>query len=99
MISLGLIQIEVLECVDTSFPLWVKCCLVDVDAKKWYFIEKQPIILESTNLTLPQSTFIKVKIIEINNGVLIVNTSYPLGLESEEGASVFKLEISKVHFL
>lgn len=83
------VRIEVLKLVDTDFPGWVECSLVDAAGTEWRFVEKAPVVLHdsSTHLEfLPRPGILACVIVQ-DGDVKTIETGAP----SISGQSVFQV--------
>lgn len=83
------VRIEVLKLVDTDFPGWVECSLVDAAGTEWRFVEKAPVVLHDSSSHLeflPRPGVIACVVMQ-DGDVTTIET----GVASTNGQSVFQV--------
>ncbi len=83
------VRIEVLKLVDTDFPGWVECSLVDAAGTEWRFVEKAPVVLHdsSTHLEFLPRPGILACVVMQDGDVKTIETGVP----STSGQCVFQV--------
>ncbi|MCH5716429.1 hypothetical protein [Niabella hibiscisoli] len=90
------VRVKIIEFVDDSQPGWVRCVLTDAFGRKWFFMEKVPIVTADyldEKSSYPQYGVINCVIISENgkDNHINIDTSKPYGVYSEEDNTNFTI--------
>lgn len=83
------VAVEILSYTCLEFPTWVKCCLEDAYGRKWFFVEKLPVVSKEASIDLPCKGYLRGNIISEQNGMVEFCTKEPDDVESVEGCNRF----------
>lgn len=91
------LNVQIIQCLDDSFPGWVEFTLTDASGKAHHFIEKISVICSEhldSHTVYPVARTIECQVISQltdHEGKLVVevDTSTPWGITSTTGESIF----------
>jgi hypothetical protein len=90
------VKIQIERVVDENYPIWLEAALVDINGKRWIFIDKAPIFFTDYVLTNPpvdatmRCSVVKNYFDSSNREVYIISTETPDHIEDQEtGCSEF----------
>lgn len=86
------IRVEAVKITDDSFPVFVECELIDSHGKKHIFHDKHPIFFRNYDIVIPCSGEMNCKIIKNYRDTVIIDTSEPDDIESDEGKHIFEVD-------
>ncbi len=89
---LGSVRVDVVKITDYSCPVFVEYELIDSHGKKHIFHDKHPIFFSDYDVVIPCSGEMNCKIIKNNPDTVIIDTSEPYDIESDEGNYIFEVD-------
>lgn len=93
------VRVQVVRCVDDSFPGFVECELFDIYGRRWLFVEKGPIVT-AEYLTArdyyPRRGVIACEILSRTERSAQIDTASPDGVESAEGETRFEVPVDSL---
>ncbi|BEP57170.1 MULTISPECIES: hypothetical protein [unclassified Variovorax] len=98
------LSVEILRMVDSSFPNWVECRLIDAQGDAHLFVEKAPIVVRAALVgdgCYPRSGEIACEVQSewkdtANRSFVRIDTTRPDGVESIAGLSEFVIHASQL---
>ncbi|MDE7293843.1 MAG: hypothetical protein K2N72_05405 [Oscillospiraceae bacterium] len=94
----GSVRVEVVKITDYSCPIFVECELIDSHGKKHIFHDKHPIFFSNYDVVIPCRGEMNCKIIKNNCDTVIIDTSEPDDIESDEGNYIFEVDKELVKY-
>lgn len=95
------VKIKIIEYLDDTQPGWIRCVLTDAFGKEWFFTEKIPIVTTKyldEKSEYPQEGMINCIITNehVENNFIVIDTSKPYGIYSEDDISNFTIKKSQL---
>ena len=84
------VEIDILNIVDSSYPVFVKCRLIDHNENSHYFIDKLPVVADYDSLP-PCKGKLRCKVIEEKEKTYVIDISLPDDIQSTEGKYQFEI--------
>lgn len=88
------IKVQITRFVDRHNPGWVECNFFDASGKEQKFIDKFPHFTEEMldeESIYPRDGTIACRVISRGDGVVMVDTTLPWGIDSVDGKTVFEV--------
>lgn len=93
------VQVQIVRCVDDSFPGFVECELLDTHGRRWVFVEKAPVVASeylSAKDTYPRAGVIACEVIHRTERCARIDTARPWGVKSAEGETQFDVPVESL---
>lgn len=94
-----MINVQIVRFVDSSFPGWVECLLIDTLGREWFFIDKTPIFTDQNlheKSSYPQHGKIACEMIRLwveqdGRERCIITTEQPWAISAKGGKVEFEV--------
>lgn len=83
------VKVELLRVTDEAFPGFAECALVDCRGRRHLFRDKLPVFLAEG--APERAGAIRCRVVERRRDTAVIDTSWPDGLFSEDGACRFEV--------